>query len=141
MSFTLRVLSDTTYRYSPDRARDLEEGWHQQYQGTTLEHFLQAMTWYESNYDPVKHYGRIVAIIQSSGSGKSRLVDELALKVCQADSFRSPVNPRSARSQYLLRSILSLMLFSAKRTISPLVGHPEIDWRSSFSKTIPNKGR
>jgi len=63
-----------------ERTRDLKAAWGQKYQGTALESFLQAMRWYEASYDKSIYDGRTIAILQSSGCGKSRLVDELALK-------------------------------------------------------------
>ncbi|KAA1465985.1 hypothetical protein DENSPDRAFT_810607 [Dentipellis sp. KUC8613] len=60
--------------------RKLREGWNQEYRGTAPIAFEQALHWYEKNYDSRIHSGRAIAIIQSSGSGKSRLVDELSKK-------------------------------------------------------------
>lgn len=54
------------------------DAWKQGYEGGALDNFLKAMEWYEKNYDPAIHYGRTIAILQSSGTGKSRLVDQLA---------------------------------------------------------------
>ncbi|KAH9918641.1 uncharacterized protein B0H18DRAFT_937670 [Fomitopsis serialis] len=68
-------------RCSAEQARDLSAAWRQEYRGPALENFLQAMQWYEANYDSSIHHGRTIAILQSSGCGKSRLVDELASKV------------------------------------------------------------
>ncbi|TFY70672.1 hypothetical protein EVG20_g2333 [Dentipellis fragilis] len=62
-----------------ERARYLTAGWQQKYRGTALKAFLRAMQWYEEDYREKSHYGRMIAIIQSSGSGKSRLVHELSL--------------------------------------------------------------
>lgn len=54
------------------------EAWQQEYEGGALDNFLEAIEWYESNYQPKIHYGRTISILQSSGTGKSRLVDQLA---------------------------------------------------------------
>ncbi|KAA1465896.1 hypothetical protein DENSPDRAFT_846505 [Dentipellis sp. KUC8613] len=63
--------------------------WRQEYRGTALETFATAMRWYEENYNANVHYGRIIAIIQSSGSGKSRLVNELSLNFLHQEKLGS----------------------------------------------------
>ncbi|EIW87308.1 hypothetical protein CONPUDRAFT_87150 [Coniophora puteana RWD-64-598 SS2] len=61
-----------------ERTSYLAAGWEQDYEPTPLRHFSSALQWYESNYDKNIYSGRMIAILQSSGAGKSRLVDALA---------------------------------------------------------------
>ena len=55
-----------------------------QYLGNAVDEFESALTEYESIYNSVNHYGRCIAILQSSGSGKSRLVEELGSRACHS---------------------------------------------------------
>ena len=48
------------------------------YQGDAVTVFLKSLkSVYEENYNSVAHYGRTIPILQSSGTGKSRLVKEI----------------------------------------------------------------
>ena len=54
---------------------------HRQYRGDAVESFTLGIEVYAKMYDPKLHYGRSIAIPQSSATGKSRLVQELGKKV------------------------------------------------------------
>lgn len=43
--------------------------------------FITALELHKEDYKLDQRYGRVIAIVQSSGSGKSRLVRELSKKV------------------------------------------------------------
>jgi len=51
------------------------------YKGDFHKLFVGALDDYQKIYDQQKHFGRIIPIIQSSGTGKSRLVREMAYEV------------------------------------------------------------
>ncbi|EIW79940.1 hypothetical protein CONPUDRAFT_155332 [Coniophora puteana RWD-64-598 SS2] len=51
------------------------------YRGSAVDDFVKALDMYDKMYDKDKHFGRCIPIIQSSGTGKSRLMDELAKTV------------------------------------------------------------
>ena len=51
------------------------------YIGEAADDFVAALAHYESTYDPEIHYGHTIVIVQSSGTGKSRLVDEIGRQV------------------------------------------------------------
>jgi len=52
-----------------------------EYQGDFHKLFVGALDDYQNIYDPRKHIGRIIRIIQSSGTGKSRMVREIGNEV------------------------------------------------------------
>jgi len=75
------------------------------YQGDFHKLFVQGLDDYEKIYDPKKHFGRIIPVIQSSATGKSRMVKEVGNEV------RFPLTlvlktltlkPTGANTQYLL---------------------------------------
>ncbi|KAN0065007.1 hypothetical protein ACQY0O_001457 [Thecaphora frezii] len=45
--------------------------------GDVVQRFNDTLSKYEAKFDPKKYYGRIIPIVQSSGTGKSRLVHEM----------------------------------------------------------------
>ncbi|KAN0062160.1 hypothetical protein ACQY0O_005517 [Thecaphora frezii] len=45
--------------------------------GDVVQRFNDTLSDYEDKFDPKKYYGRIIPIVQSSGTGKSRLVHEM----------------------------------------------------------------
>ena len=47
------------------------------YKGQAATEFCDALQVYDQIYDPERYFGRFIAILQSSGTGKSRLVSEL----------------------------------------------------------------
>ena len=49
--------------------------WKQEYIGQTHAVFDQVLIGCESSFNPVTHYARYMPIVQSSGAGKSRLID------------------------------------------------------------------
>ena len=63
------------------RMRELEAAFHRPYLGEALNNFIRAVDWCEANYDASQYCGRMIAILQSSGTGKSRMVEELATQV------------------------------------------------------------
>ena len=46
-----------------------------------MKDFIRALSIYDRIYDPKLHFGRCISILQSSGTGKSRLVEELGKEV------------------------------------------------------------
>jgi hypothetical protein len=60
-----------------ERAKRLHSMFGRQYQGNFHKLFVEALNDYEKIYNPGKHFGRIIPIIQSSGTGKSRMVREI----------------------------------------------------------------
>ncbi|EIM81087.1 uncharacterized protein STEHIDRAFT_150135 [Stereum hirsutum FP-91666 SS1] len=74
----------------------LHAGFQQEYIGGALTRFMTAFELCKADYKPQRHYGRVIPIVQSSGSGKSRLVKELSkthplVSVC----FRDDAKPTS----------------------------------------------
>ena len=53
-----------------------------EYQGGAADDMEKALDEYDRIYHDLMHYGRCIAVVQSSGTGKSRMVQELGLKVC-----------------------------------------------------------
>jgi len=51
------------------------------YNGDFHKLFVGALDDYQKIYDRRKHFGRIIPFLQSSGTGKSRLVREMAYDV------------------------------------------------------------
>jgi hypothetical protein len=54
---------------------------HEPYQGGIADKFANALEIYRKMYDREKHFGRCISIVQSSCTGKSRLVQELGNRV------------------------------------------------------------
>jgi DNA helicase TIP49 (TBP-interacting protein) len=63
------------------QARRLDGMFRQAYRGQSVRAFLEALPIYHAMYDPKKHFGRCIFILQSSGTGKSRMVKELGNEV------------------------------------------------------------
>lgn len=59
----------------------LAESFAQPYKGDTLQKFVDILEAYKSFYDDEQHYGRYITILQSSGSGKSRLMRDIRQRV------------------------------------------------------------
>jgi hypothetical protein len=55
---------------------------HHAFQGEANRRFIKGLSIYDHIYDSSVHFGRIIPIVQSSGTGKSRLVDEIGHEVC-----------------------------------------------------------
>jgi hypothetical protein len=55
---------------------------HHAFQGVAHEDFIRGLDIYDHIYDPKIHFGRTIPLLQSSGTGKSRMVDEMGNKVC-----------------------------------------------------------
>ena len=53
----------------------------QKYQGNAVESFIDGLDVYSNIYDQKRHYGQCITLVQSSGTGKSRLIRELGKKV------------------------------------------------------------
>jgi len=49
----------------------------QEYRGGAVENFIEALNIYGNMYDPNKYFGRTIPLVQSSATGKSRLVEEI----------------------------------------------------------------
>ena len=62
----------------------LDQGFRQAYAGSAPTRFMDFLETCERIYDPHRHFGRVVPILQSGASGKSRLVKELSAKVSTA---------------------------------------------------------
>jgi ABC-type transporter Mla maintaining outer membrane lipid asymmetry ATPase subunit MlaF len=52
-----------------------------EFRGKANKEFEEGLDIYQHIYDPHVHFGRIIAILQSSGTGKSKLVKEIGNKV------------------------------------------------------------
>lgn len=52
-----------------------------EYRGDAVKSFVRGIDIYGQIYDPERHYGRSIPILQSSATGKSRLVQELGTEV------------------------------------------------------------
>jgi hypothetical protein len=74
-----------------------------EYRGDAVESFVLGLKVYTEMYSPKLHYGRSIAIPQSSATGKSRLVQELGKKVCVRRAAIVLVNQRASDTnpQYL----------------------------------------
>jgi hypothetical protein len=64
-----------------EQAYRLDHMFLQPYRGEDVDNFGAALVTYNEMYDPKRYFGRCISIIQSSGTGKSRLVKELGSKV------------------------------------------------------------
>jgi hypothetical protein len=53
----------------------------EQFFGDALTGFDRVVTAAENSFDPLNHYSRFMPIVQSSGMGKSRLIDQYATKI------------------------------------------------------------
>ncbi|OBZ66715.1 hypothetical protein A0H81_13308 [Grifola frondosa] len=103
---------------SPDaRAANLSREFDRVYQGTAVSDFKHGLMDYEQMYDSDRHFGRTIHIVQSSGTGKSRLVKELShefptLSVCfrpTSDIMSSwPPNDIPAREFFLRTGITTM---------------------------------
>jgi hypothetical protein len=74
-----------------DQARRLDLMFCRTYQGGVAKEFSDALKTYGKIFDHTKHFGRCIFIVQSSGTGKSRLVKELRNYVrlrCAAALFK-----------------------------------------------------
>ena len=60
---------------------DLQKAWNDDYVPQTLGTFIEAITANHWDFDLTMHYSKFTPIVQSSGVGKSRLVDEFSKKV------------------------------------------------------------
>jgi len=59
----------------------------QTYEGNAVKSFIRGLDVYSKIYKQDRHYGRSIALLQSSGTGKSRLVHELGKRVCASPAF------------------------------------------------------
>jgi hypothetical protein len=73
------------------------------YRGDAAKSFACGIDDYSKIYDPKKHYGRSIAVLQSSATGKSRMVEELGNEVRVRRAVIVLVNQRAsgANSQHL----------------------------------------
>ena len=56
----------------------LRQAWEQEYTGPALQIFQKQVQHLHNTFDDSLHYAKVLAIVQSSGVGKSRLVDEFS---------------------------------------------------------------
>ncbi|KAF8324213.1 uncharacterized protein EI90DRAFT_3076347, partial [Cantharellus anzutake] len=68
-------------RIREQRRTQLEASFCGDYRGDNAQIFLQALGVYDKIYDSSLYYGRSIPILQSSGTGKSRLVAEVLKNV------------------------------------------------------------
>jgi hypothetical protein len=69
----------TTFRMQ-NAAMSLARSFEQPYQGPALDNFISVLYKHMDEYDPSMFYGRNIPIIQSSGTGKSKLIRDLSKK-------------------------------------------------------------
>lgn len=60
-----------------DKAHDLHRVFTSDSKGSAVKDFLVGLDDYEKHYDPLRHHGRSIALLQSSGTGKSKLMHDL----------------------------------------------------------------
>ncbi|KZT20204.1 hypothetical protein NEOLEDRAFT_1182730 [Neolentinus lepideus HHB14362 ss-1] len=63
-----------------NEAVQLQKAFSAPVQGNAVDNFVEALKAYDKMYRPEEHYGRSIAIVQSSGTGKSRLMKEVGTK-------------------------------------------------------------
>jgi len=68
------VVRETPY----NDLESLYDHWRDSYYGGSLNAFLKNIRRYQSEWPKKNYYSKAVSIIQSSGTGKSRLVDEIS---------------------------------------------------------------
>ena len=74
----LSTLHPQTTRQTPyTDLESLYDHWRDRFYGGSLNAFLENIFRYEAEWSASNHYSRTVSIVQSSGTGKSRLVDEI----------------------------------------------------------------
>jgi hypothetical protein len=56
----------------------------QAFRGLAHEDFIKGLDIYNHIYNPKIHFGRTIPLLQSSGTGKSRMVYEMGYQVCFA---------------------------------------------------------
>lgn len=71
----------TNCHFRSMQAIRLTKAFQTKYEGQAVDSLLSGLTSYEKIYNPDTYYGRTIAIIQSSATGKSRLIQELLTKV------------------------------------------------------------
>lgn len=94
-------------------------GFERKYLGGALTRFIHVLESYKKDYSASKHYGRVIAIVQSSASGKSRLVKELSNIVSISYAIYGLLS--DVRLVYHLQSILS-SVYASERMISLRLG-------------------
>lgn len=65
----------------------LMEAFVRKFRGGSLNWMETGLQQYKKMYNPDTHYGRTIAVVQSSGTGKSRTMAEMAKKVRAAIRF------------------------------------------------------
>ncbi|KAN0062111.1 hypothetical protein ACQY0O_005632 [Thecaphora frezii] len=76
--------------------------------GDVVQRFNDTLSDYEEKFDPKKYYGRIIPIVQSSGTGKSRLVHEMrkiwpTLSVTLRTSANDPAGGFPVQDSYAVK--------------------------------------
>jgi hypothetical protein len=75
------LVSCSTLSKRRQQAERLHDQFPSAFRGEADKDFLKSLDVYHSIYDPQLHLGRTIALLQSSGTGKSRLVKEIGNKV------------------------------------------------------------
>ncbi|KZT07516.1 uncharacterized protein LAESUDRAFT_113991 [Laetiporus sulphureus 93-53] len=70
--------SDMTINSELEQRQQGYLAFHSTYKGDALDRFKEQLQHCQEYYDTTKHHGRYIALLQSSGTGKSRLVSELS---------------------------------------------------------------
>jgi hypothetical protein len=105
------------------------------FRGTAHEDFIKGLEIYDQFYDRRIHFGRTIPLLQSSGTGKSRLVSQMGSKV--RFSFH-----RVHMSDNAMYRFPYLASASDKMNYPPLVGHPAIHLPVAFlhgDKTLTSR--
>ena len=63
-------------------ATTLMDAFVREFRGNAVSWMEKGLQQYKGMYDPEEHYGWTIAVVQSSGTGKSRTMAETAKKVC-----------------------------------------------------------
>ena len=84
--FRIFLLITLSQNFNPrqQRAKRLHGMFHNALQGEAHRSFIETLEMYDHNYDPEVHFGDTIPLLQSSGTGKSCMVDEIGNTVCSA---------------------------------------------------------
>jgi hypothetical protein len=61
--------------------KDVHEAWERPYSGKTVDAFINTINAIERTFQIKKDYAKFIPIVQSSGVGKSRLIDQFSKRV------------------------------------------------------------
>jgi len=111
----VETISEPCSEHEYEMAQRLHHVFTRNHEGDAVDRFVQALDEYGKMYMVGKHYGKSIAILQSSGTGKSRLMYELAKKACNVAIVSS-----SANEPYV--GALSYRMLSGDEEIRPQRG-------------------